>query len=270
VTSSAATAPAGRPEPAIRPRFLPRLVAAELLKLRKRRGLFWSTLALVVGPILVGYTVLAVLHWQNPARHGPAGGTENFSGSLDFVAQIGIVAAVIVGVTAGAGDLAAGVFRELVVTGRSRLALFAARVPGGLLFLLPFLLLAFGASAVAAIELAGGTDAPGALLVARFGGWLLLSFAVAYLLALGFSSVVGSRGISIGVLLAWQLAISHILLATGRLDRVLPNAALDRLFPDPGETGHRPISLVNATVTLLVWTLVPLLAGAWRTARREA
>ena len=268
MTTSAVTVPTAGGA-TIRPRFLPRLVAAELLKLRKRRGLFWSTLVLTVGPMVVGYTVLVILHWRNPAKHGPAGGTENFSGSLDFVAQIGIVAAVLVGVTAGAGDLGAGVFRELVVTGRSRLTLFAARIPGGLIFLLPFVVLAVGSSAAASIALADSTDAPGALLVARYGGWLLLSFVVAFLLALGVSAVVGSRGISIGVLLAWQLAVSHILFATGRLDRLLPNAALDRLFPDSSQGVRHSLSLTNVSVTLLVWTLVPILIGAWRTARRE-
>ena len=33
---------------------------------------------------------------------------------------------------AGTGDASAGVFRDLVVTGRSRLALFASRVPAAL------------------------------------------------------------------------------------------------------------------------------------------
>ncbi len=37
-----------------------------------------------------------------------------------------------IGIDAGAGDLSAGVFRDLVVTGRSRLALFASRVPAAL------------------------------------------------------------------------------------------------------------------------------------------
>ena len=46
----------------------PRLVTAEFLKLRKRRGLVLSTLALTVVPIIVGYTVLLILHATDPAR----------------------------------------------------------------------------------------------------------------------------------------------------------------------------------------------------------
>ena len=44
----------------------------------------------------------------------------------------GPLAALLIGVEAGTGDAAAGVFRDLVVTGRSRLALFATRVPAAL------------------------------------------------------------------------------------------------------------------------------------------
>ena len=44
----------------------------------------------------------------------------------------GPLAAILIGVEAGTADSSAGVFRDLVVTGRSRLALFASRVPAAL------------------------------------------------------------------------------------------------------------------------------------------
>ena len=56
------------------------------------------------------------------------------------------MAGILVGATVGTGDLGR-VFRELVVTGRSRLALFAARVPAGLAFLLLPLGIAFSVTA---------------------------------------------------------------------------------------------------------------------------
>jgi hypothetical protein len=98
--------------------------------LRRRRALVAASLALIVGPMLVSVVVLAVLHAVNPGKYGPAGGVDNLGGALGLLTQIGSVAAVLIGVSAGGGDLGAGVFRELVVTGRSRLALFAARIPG--------------------------------------------------------------------------------------------------------------------------------------------
>jgi hypothetical protein len=103
-----------------RPLRRPRLVNAELLKLRKRRGLVASCFALTVLPMVVAYIVLLGIHAANPAKHGPAGGIENLSGSLDLLTTLSGVAAILIGATLGAGDLSSGVFRELVVTGRLR------------------------------------------------------------------------------------------------------------------------------------------------------
>ena len=91
----------------------------------------------------------------------------------------------------------------------------------------------------------------------------------AYLLALGVSSAFGSRGTAIGILLGWQLAAAPILLATGRLDNVLPNAALQALRPAE-EAELVTTSISTAIAILVVWTLVPLAAGAWRTSTADA
>ena len=44
----------------------------------------------------------------------------------------GFIVAAVVGCTAGSVDLTEGMFRHLVITGRSRLALYLARIPAGL------------------------------------------------------------------------------------------------------------------------------------------
>lgn len=245
------------------------LVRAEFLKVRKRRGLVAAAALLTIAPVVIGYAVLSYLHATNPAHYGPAGGTDDLVGGLELLTQIGLVAAIIVGATAGAGDVGAGVFRELVVTGRSRLALFAARIPGGLALLLPLVALAFSLAAGSSIVLAGSEPAPGAELLLRYGAWIGIGPLTAYLLAVGVSSALGSRAMSIGLLLGWQLAAAPILLATGKVDAVLPNAALLRL--EPGDAGKPlSISVITAVVVLAVWTLVPLAAGAWRTRTAEA
>jgi hypothetical protein len=245
-----------------------RLFGAELLKLRRRRGLVSATIALMVGPMLLAYAITSILHAVDPDEYGPAGGTENFNSSIEVLGLLGLVAAVIVGVMAGAGDLSAGVFRELVVTGRSRLSLFAVRLPGGLAFLLPIAAVAFALAAVAATALAGSEPVPGPGLIARQGGFLLLLLGFSFATALGVASVLWSRGIAIGLLLGWHLAAAPILLSTGKLDSVLPNAALDRLQP-AFENGPA-ISAAGAAATLALWTAATVVAGAWRTATREA
>jgi hypothetical protein len=247
-----------------------KLIRAELLKLRKRRGLVAAAAVLTIAPVAIGYTVLSILHASNPEKYDPAGGIDNFTGSIELMTQIGVVAAILIGATAGAGDRGAGVFRELVVTGRSRLALFAARVPGGLALLLPLVAVSFAIAAVAAVTLTGDDQSPVAgATIAETAAWVGLAMVTAYALALGVSSGFGSRGTAIGILLGWQLAAAPILLASGKLDAVLPNAAL--LALQPAEDAELVTTSVPTAIAILVlWTLVPLAAGAWRTRTADA
>jgi len=256
----------------------PRLVGAELLKLRKRRGLVAITACLTVGAALMVYGVLAILHAANPAHHGPAGGVTNLGHGLFVLSILGSVAATIVGATAGAGDLAAGVFRELVVTGRSRRALFRSRIPGGLAFLLAFVAIGYALAAVASVVFAGSLAAPSTGLLASAGAWLLLSCAFWFALALGVASLVGSRSMTIGGMLAFRLAVSPILLSIGALGvgrELVPGAAVERLAPHAvreftRQSGPIPMSLSAGELVLLVWAAVALAFGAWRTVTRDA
>jgi hypothetical protein len=247
-----------------------RLIGAELLKSRKRRPLLAAALVLIVVPMVVAYAVLVVLHAVNAAKYGPAGGVENLRGALRLLSQFGAMAAVLIGVNVGGGDLAAGVFRELVVTGRSRLALYAARIPGGLAFLLPLVAVALAIAATASVALAESGQAPGPGLLVEYAGWLALATSLAFLLALGVSSLLDSRATSIGILLAWQLAVAPLLLQTGKLDPVLLGAALKHLEPGAPSAGGGSISLTTTVVLVVAWTIVPLAAGAWRTQTRDA
>lgn len=271
MTTSTATAPRTRS----RTSWRPRLVSAEFLKLRKRRGLVISTFALTVLPMVIAYTVLVSIHAANPDKHGPAGGLENLSGSMDMLSVLGVVAAILVGATLGAGDLGSGVFRELVVTGRSRLALFAARVPAGLALLLPIVGAGFAITATGSTVFAGSLDAPSASLLVGSAAWLGLVTSLALVLALGVSSTLGSRGTTIGIVLGWQIVAAPVLLeirALGSLREGLLGAATDRLAPGALFEGSPTvsISLAAAVLVIAVWTVLPLAVGAWRTCTRDA
>jgi len=233
---------------------------------------------MTVGASIVTYGVLAILHAVNPAHHGPAGGVLNLGHGLFVLALLGAVAATLAGATAGAGDLGAGVFRELAVTGRSRSALFRARIPGGLVFLLSFVAAAYALTAVATVVFAGYRTVPSPGLLAGSGAWLLLSCAFWFVLALGLASLIGSRSTVIGVLLAFQLAVTPILasipvLGLGR--ELLPSVALTRLAPHAvrqlASNGTVvPASLGTAELVLAVWALALLALGEWRTVTRSA
>jgi ABC-2 type transport system permease protein len=268
-----------------------RMVSAEFLKARRRRGLVaWSAL-LTVGAIVLTFSILAIVHSVNPVKYGPAGGVGNLSHALNLLFVLGGVAAVLVGASMGAGDLQAGVFRDLVSTGRSRLALFIGRIPGGLLLLLPLVALAWALASIASVVFAGNLVvgpaefvaprlAPGIGTMIEGGLWVLLAATLTYLLALGIASLSGSRSITVGVLLAWQLAVSQLLLqvaALGAARQGIPGAALGRLLPAALRGGERLSGEVSATMSLAVaglviaaWALIPLVAGAWRTQTRDA
>jgi hypothetical protein len=253
----------------------PRLVSAELLKLRKRRGLVGAALALTVLPMVVAYTVLLIVHGANPVKHGPAGGLNNFSDSMDLLTTLSGVAAILIGATLGASDLSSGVFRELVVTGRSRLALFAARIPAGLALAWAFAGAGFVVTATASRVFAGSLDAPSATLLLETAAWLALMTGLSLVFALGISSIVGSRGTTIGVVLGWQLVAAPLLLqikSLGSLREGLVGAATERLRPSAilSQPLHVSMSIAAATVVIVAWTALPLALGAWRTSTRDA
>lgn len=255
-----------------------RLVNAEVLKLRKRRGLVALTALTTIGVTLVTYGVLIILHVVNAGHYGPAGGVDHLATGIGVLSALAAVAATIVGATAGAGDLGAGVFRELVVTGRPRQALFNARIPGGALFLLPFVAVGFALTAVASVVFAGSLPVPSAGLLAESGAWVLLNVAFAFVLALGVASLLGSRSTTIGVLLAWWLAVSPLLVAISFLGvtrEALPSVAIDRFIPNQlagalGVHDGPAISVAAAVATILVWSVLALAVGSWRTQTRDA
>jgi hypothetical protein len=234
-----------------------RLVGAEFLKLRKRTGLVLASFAVTVVPALI---MLAV---------SESGGVRAFADQLGVVTLLTVVAAILVGATLGTADVTCGVFRDLVVTGRSRSDLYAARVPAGLT-----LVLAVAAAGFAVVTASAGSAAS-ADLIATSAAWLALVAATAFALALGVASFVGSAGSAIATLLALWLVVTPLVqnlaslawlrdwLVISGLDRVMPAALVE------GDPVSR-LSLAGAIVVLVAWTAVPLAAGAWRTVTRDA
>ena len=271
----------GRASAVARPRARTtwRLVSAEFLKIRKRRGLVALAVLLTVGAVVMAGAVLAVLHAADPAKYGPAGGLGNLGNATYLLSTLGTVTAVLVGATMGAGDLQAGVFRDLVATGRSRLALFAARIPGGLALLWPLVTVSWVVAAAGSVLLAGSHPHPGLLVMVQGGAWVLLATTVVYLIALGLASLAGSRSATVGIVLAWQLAVTPLALGAAKLGVLregLLTAALDRVIPAGLLPGARPdpvsptMSIAVAAVVIAAWAIIPLAAGAWRTKTRDA
>jgi hypothetical protein len=253
-----------------------RLVSAEALKLRKRRGLMLWSLALTVGVVTVVFGIIEILHLADPARHGAAGGIDALRGAMIGLTSAGAVAAILIGALAGTEDVSAGVFRDLVATGGSRWQLFGARVPGALAVFLPMITLGYVVVAACAVLLAGSLPVPSAALIVRGYGWVVLSTGFDVILALGLASLVGSRAVTNGVLIGWQFIASPLLAQVsllGAARQALYTSALDRLNPAPAFDQGPPAIVHSVAVAFVVvgaWIVVSLAVGGWRTATRDA
>jgi ABC-type transport system involved in multi-copper enzyme maturation permease subunit len=253
------------------------MVGVDLLKLRRRRGLVMVTAFLTVGAIVITYAVMEILHLVNSAKHGPAGGIANLGHGALVLAMLGAVAAAIVGSMASSGDSDAGVYRDLVVTGRSRVALYLSRIPAGLAFLLPFVAAGYALAAVASVVFAGSGAAPDTRLLVVTGLWTVLQVVFYYLLAIGISAIVG-RSYTVGIVLAWRLALTPILAsisALGIVRELVPGVGLQHLAPAAlGDSIRQApvvgISIAATAAVLIVWAALALSAGAWRDTTRDA
>jgi hypothetical protein len=184
--TAAETAPAAAPAPRGHrlTSWIPSwsLITTKQLEIRKRRGLMSVVFALTVGlPVLV-LGIRLLFHAVDPGSYGPAGTPDVFEVLANVMGEFGFIVAAALGASAGTTDLSEGVFRHLVVTGRSRLSLYLARIPAGLSVVLPLVAVAFtmiclvttyaGTPQPASVAV-NGTAVPIGLSQSQFETWLL-------------------------------------------------------------------------------------------------
>jgi len=243
----------------VNPSIALRMVGADFLKIRKKYGTLIWALVLAILPVVVFFLVNALEHSSNPATHEPAGGIHNYTTGLRLLGGLffGPLVAILIGVEAGTSDLGAGVFRDIVVTGRSRLALI---ILGTFVF-------------------AGNLPTPSFSLLLNGLGFLLLATGVLCAVAVGFASLVGSKPAAIIALIAWQLVAGALIASISSLgsarDGVL-SQALTHFSPvaltDGGRHGPTILTMSGTTAALVIlaWLVVFLGLGAWRTATMDA
>jgi hypothetical protein len=251
------------------------MIWADLLRLRKKRGFMALVLVMVLAPIVIATGYDVIRHASDPAAHPAAGGLHNYARLLDMLGVfMGPVAAVLIGAEAGAGDLAAGVFRDNVLTGRSRLALFLARIPAALVVCLTVTALGFAVGLAATFGFAGALPTPSGSLILQSAAWLALANSAVCVLAIGLAALTGSRPGTITGLIGWELVLSPLLVQSSSLGS-LRNGVLDGvlLFLKPGPASGAPtvtMSVGIAILMLALWLLVLPSLGAWRARTRDA
>jgi hypothetical protein len=239
-----------------------RLIEADLLKLRRRRGMVGLLLFFAVGSVLVYYVAGLIIG-------NDMGGAAHFSDATGVLGLIASVVGVIVGATAGGQDLETGVYRDLVATGRSRTALLFARVPAAWVLTWGMLLAGLGLAALPAWTLPGPAG-PDAAAVWHGCAQVLAMGALTAAVCVGLAALTGSRGPVMGVALAFQLGVAPLL---GELDALgharfaIPSVAVARL--DSAEGLVAGLALPAAIAILLAWAAAGLGAGLWRAQTRE-
>lgn len=170
------------------------MISAKLLELRRRRVLIAVIVVFTVGLPVIIYGFRLGFHLADSRKYGPAGGPGLFPSVSDLMNEFGFIVAVALGATAGTTDLTDGMFRHLVITGRSRLSLYLCRIPAGLAIILPLAGLGFsviclvtsflGVPSSAVIGVNGGAI-PAHFDQAQLHSWLLSHHQQAQILLFG-------------------------------------------------------------------------------------
>lgn len=267
------------------------LIAAKFLELRKRSVLMAVTVAFTVGLPVLFYGFRLAFHLADPAHFGSAGAPSAFATTGTLMAEFGFIAAVALGATAGTTDLTDGMFRHLVITGRSRLALYLVRIPAGLSILLSLAAVGFTVACLVTGFL-GRPQATGAVTLpasamADAGLWLELYLAIGFTVGLGLGSLMGQRTVPVVLLIVLEIIITpaladHALPHIVNVERLVVGIAMDQLKPavlaggaHVGPTGG--VALVIPPMP--AWAMIAVIAGwiigwsaigAWKMASRDA
>jgi hypothetical protein len=253
-----------------------RMIGADVAKVGRRAGTVVWAAVLAILPLVIYFIVAAIQHSSNPTSDRPAGGAHGFSIGLQIlVFFFGPLSAMMVGVQAGLGDSAAGVFRELVVTGRSRLSLFASRIPGALLVALSILTVAFAIDVIGTIVFRSGAHDPSAGTILKSWGFLLLSDGVVCVVVVGLAAALDSRVASLISFIGCELILFPALVndnGLGSFREVFLDSAVRHIDPAPlsNDRFHVPMTTGAVVLTFVLWTAIACALGAWRTWRLEA
>jgi ABC-type transport system involved in multi-copper enzyme maturation permease subunit len=252
------------------------MIGADLTKLRRKRSIMAMAAFFTVGIVVIYFGISEIQHASDSVRYGPAGGVHNYNRIVEILGVFfGALSAILIGTEAGVADLASGTFRDLVVTGRSRLWLYAARIPAALIVTLAFALLAVGLSLAAGYGFAGGLPTPSASFAIDSVLWVCAAQTVLCVIAVGVGSLSGSRAASLTALIGGEVIAGRLLAQVsffGSARDLIPNIALGALKRgDPlPDTNGLMMGAGLAVLVLVAWGLACLAAGAWRTAERDA
>jgi ABC-type transport system involved in multi-copper enzyme maturation permease subunit len=250
------------------------MIGAEILKVRRNRSVMAFALLLTVGVVVLFYGYDAIQHASDPVQNSPAGGLNGFRHGVEALGVFfGMLAAVLIGAEVGTADVSSGVFRDLVATGRSRLALFAVRLPAAAIVSLCLSAAAYALVLLATFVFADGTATPGLGLILQSAGWIALANVVVAGVAVGVGSMSGSRALTLTAVIGWQAILTNLLVnvrSLGSVRDALLTPALQQLMPVKGDRLDVVMAVGIAVLVICAWLVIPQALGAWRTQARDA
>ena len=261
------------------------MFAAEILKLRRNRAVMVVAVLLSVGVVVIFFGYDAIQHASNPSQNAPGRGSRSASAAPSGCSgcSSATLVAALIGSEAGTADIASGVFRDLVATGRSRLALFWVRWPAAWLVTFVFTGTAMIIALIFSIVLAGNSSPgfdvfgsnqlPSVSLILQSAAWIAMCNGVIAAFAVGVGSMTGSRGATLTTVIGWQAVASQLIAHTASLGAVrdwLAIAAFGQLMPVDGDIAGITMATGLAVVVALAWVLIPTAIGSWRTVVRDA
>jgi len=236
------------------------LLAADLLKLRRRRGL-WLSVLLVPAGFVVLLTVLAATGGLD--ADGGATFVDDLAQALNiFVA----ILAVLAGARLGSEERATGTLRYQILTGTPRHQLYLSKVATLAVACLAMTALAVTLLVVGSFVVPLGAADSTAAGDAIGAFWAVLLPALVYgAIAFGVGAVMGSTGPAIAVALVLNLVGIDLLYALTLIDdwfrHLVLDLGVDRLTVD--EADPQDAVSIGAAIVMVVGWVTFFLAAGW-------
>ena len=248
---------------------------ASVYTLRHRRGLYVFAFMLSFGIIFIVSLVIMLLHLTDPSKFTTLGGLDKFGALSTIIAFFTSVAGVVLGATAGASDLSIGVLRNLVATGRSRIALFASGLLASVRVIFELMIVTLLAFGVASYFSRPNHSALTFSIMLRVDLWVILDVLTWTIISFGIANLFSSRSIAIGVILVGDLVLGGILSSFSSYPgwrQAFVGVTLRQIMPaalQPGATTNRIETGWQAIIVIVLWLGVALFLGARRAQKRE-
>lgn len=235
-----------------------------------RKGTFFSTVGLAILGVIAVAVIRTIVNARDPEIHPSIGGAIFVDQASGLIFFVGVLGGVLMGALAGSYDVAQGTMRYLVMTGVSRLRIYAARgialVASVFVALVPGILLML-VLAVALPQVDGqGVDGHD-LLVAL---WAIALFAGVYaLVSMGIGSLLRSNGAAITIALLINFALTPALFIIAIWSERVANLALPAALATLTGDDDSQIGYGLAAVAVVAWLALFLGGGLARIERDE-